>query len=279
MAVEKRPLGTEDNPDVMVAGNSVDVEVEPSRADQLREAVEILVTEENILVDDEIDEVAQAPVTDFNANLVEFIDKTDLGRLANDVISSIKGDKESRTDWEKTYVDGLKYLGMKFDETRSQPFEGSTGVIHPILAEAVTQFQAQAYKELLPPKGPVKTEIVGNRTPEIENQAERVQEFMNFYLMNVMEEYDPELDMLLFYLPLAGSAFKKVYYDTTMNRALCKFIAPEDLIVPYESTDLFSAERVTHVLNMSKNEIKKQQLSGFYADVELKGEKLLPRSR
>ena len=272
MAVEKRPLGTEDNPDVMVAGNSVDVEVEPSRADQLREAVEILVTEENILVDDEIDEVAQAPVTDFNANLVQFIDKADLGRLANDVISSIKGDKESRTDWEKTYVDGLKYLGMKFDETRSQPFEGSTGVIHPILAEAVTQFQAQAYKELLPPKGPVKTEIVGNRTPEIENQAERVQEFMNFYLMNVMEEYDPELDMLLFYLPLAGSAFKKVYYDTTMNRALCKFIAPEDLIVPYESTDLFSAERVTHVLNMSKNEIKKQQLSGFYADVELKGE-------
>jgi|TARA_X000001388_G_scaffold18058_1_gene11306 hypothetical protein len=272
MAIEKVGLGTESNPDVMVQGNSLEVEVEPSRADQVREAIEILVTEEEVLVDDEINETDAGPITAFDANLVDSVDKADLGRLANDVISSIKGDKESRSEWEKTYVDGLKYLGMKFDDTRSQPFEGSTGVIHPILAEAVTQFQAQAYKELLPPKGPVKTEVVGNRTPEVENQAERVQEFMNFYLMNVMQEYDPELDMLLFYLPLAGSAFKKVYYDTTMNRALCKFIAPEDLIVPYESTDLFSAERVTHVLSMSKNEIKKQQLSGFYADIELKGD-------
>ena len=272
MAIEKVGLGTESNPDVMVQGNSLEVEVEPSRADQVREAIEILVTEEEVLVDDEINETDAGPITAFDANLVDSVDKADLGRLANDVISSIKGDKESRSEWEKTYVDGLKYLGMKFDDTRSQPFEGSTGVIHPILAEAVTQFQAQAYEELLPPKGPVKTEVVGNRTPEVENQAERVQEFMNFYLMNVMQEYDPELDMLLFYLPLAGSAFKKVYYDTTMNRALCKFIAPEDLIVPYESTDLFSAERVTHVLSMSKNEIKKQQLSGFYADIELKGD-------
>jgi len=144
-------------------------------------------------------------------------------------------------------------------------------VIHPILAEAVTQFQAQAYKELLPAKGPVKTEIVGMRTVEVEQQAERVGNFMNFYIMNVMEEFDPELDMLLFYLPLAGSAFKKVYYDTVLNRAVSKFIAPEDLIVPYEAPDMFSAERVTHVLSMSKNEIRKLQLNGFYADIELKG--------
>ncbi len=172
---------------------------------------------------------------------------------------------------KETYVDGLKYLGMHFDETRSNPFQGSSGVIHPILAEAVTQFQAQAYKEMLPAKGPVKTEIVGARSPEVESQADRVQEFMNFYILNVMQEYDPELDMLLFYLPLAGSAFKKVYFDTAVGRAMSKFIEPQDLVVPYEATDLFSAERVTHVLRMSKNEIRKQQLAGFYADIELAG--------
>tara|TARA_R110000851_G_scaffold149763_3_gene290440 strand:+ start:1 stop:2157 length:2157 start_codon:yes stop_codon:yes gene_type:complete len=158
---------------------------------------------------------------------------------------------------------------MKFDEGRSQPFEGSSGVIHPILAEAVTQFQAQAYKEMLPAKGPVKTQIIGARTVATETQADRVQEFMNFYIMNVMKDYDPEMDMLLFYLPLAGSAFKKVYYDNVLNRAVSKFIAPEDLIVPYEASDLSSAERVTHAINMSHNEIKKQQLSGFYRDVDV----------
>ena len=165
---------------------------------------------------------------------------------------------------------------MKFDEARSEPFEGSSGVIHPILAEAVTQFQAQAYKEMLPAKGPVKTQLVGQRTAETEAQADRVQEFMNFYIMNVMQDYDPELDMLLFYLPLAGSAFKKIYYDNVLNRAVSKFVSPEDLIVPYEASDISSAERVTHAISMSRNEIKKQQLSGFYADVEIKSESYDP---
>tara|TARA_A100001515_G_scaffold108989_1_gene89903 strand:+ start:1 stop:2157 length:2157 start_codon:yes stop_codon:yes gene_type:complete len=165
---------------------------------------------------------------------------------------------------------------MKFDESRSQPFEGSSGVVHPILAEAVTQFQAQSYKEMLPAKGPVKTEIIGARTVETENQAERVQEFMNYYIMNVMDEYDPELDQLLFYLPLAGSAFKKIYYDQSLNRAVSKFVPPEDLIVPYEATDISSAERITHVISMSTNEIKKQQLAGFYADVDIKSESYNP---
>lgn len=272
MAIEKRELGTQDNPDIMPMGNAVEVTPEPSRADQIREAAEILVTEEDILVDDEID----APVdmetgVPFDANLAEFLMDSDLMRLSKDVLSSIEADKESRAEWEKTYVDGLKYLGMKFDESRSSPFQGSTGVIHPILAEAVTQFQAQAYKEMLPAKGPVKTEVIGARTPEVEAQASRVEEFMNFYIMNVMQEFDPELDMMLFYLPLAGSAFKKVYYDTAMNKAMSKFIQPQDLVVPYEATDIFTAERVTHVLQMSKNEIRKQQLSGFYRDVELTG--------
>ena len=129
---------------------------------------------------------------------------------------------------------------------------------------------------MLPAKGPVKTEIIGARTVETENQAERVQEFMNYYIMKVMDEYDPELDQLLFYLPLAGSAFKKIYYDQSLNRAVSKFVPPEDLIVPYEATDISSAERITHVISMSTNEIKKQQLAGFYADVDIKSESYNP---
>ena len=272
MATE-RILGTEDDPDILPLSRAVDVTPEPSREDDIRNAANILVDEEKILIDEEIDapEIEEESFP-FDANLAEILEESDLRILAGDVLASIRADKESRSEWEKTYVDGLKYLGMKFDETRSQPFEGSSGVIHPILAEAVTQFQAQAYKELLPAKGPVKTEIMGNRGIEVEMQAERIQDFMNFYIMNVMKEYDPELDMLLFYLPLAGSAFKKVYFDNALNRAASKFIAPEDLIVPYESADIFSAERVTHVITMSKNEIRKQQLSGFYKDIELKGD-------
>jgi hypothetical protein len=205
----------------------------------------------------------------FDANLVDFINQNTLEKISNDLLDSIQSDKESRSEWEKTYTDGLKYLGMKFDDTRSQPFEGSSGVVHPILAEAVTQFQAQAYKEMLPAKGPVKTEIVGARTIQTEDQAERVQEFMNYYIMNEMDEYDPELDQMLFYLPLAGSCFKKVYFDFVLNRAVAKFIAPEDLIVPYEATDISSAERITHSISMSANEIKKQQVTGFYANVDI----------
>jgi len=277
MAIEKQQLGTQDNPDINVGGNAIEVFPEPTRQDQIREAAEILVTEEEILVGDEIDaEEPQAEQAAFDANLVDFVDESELKSLSGDILSSIRHDKESRSEWEKTYIEGLKYLGMKFDEARSEPFEGSSGVIHPILAEAVTQFQAQAYKEMLPAKGPVKTQLVGQRTAETEAQADRVQEFMNFYIMNVMQDYDPELDMLLFYLPLAGSAFKKIYYDNVLNRAVSKFVSPEDLIVPYEASDISSAERVTHAISMSRNEIKKQQLSGFYADVEIKSESYDP---
>ena len=270
MAVDKK-LGTEMDPNVREIGRSIRVPLEPSRGEQIRSAAEILVNEENLLIDDEIIQ-PQQPQMSFDANLVDFIDDSVLQKISNDLLSSIKGDKQSRSEWEKTYTDGLQYLGMKFDESRSQPFEGSSGVVHPILAEAVTQFQAQAYKEMLPAKGPVKTEIIGARTIETENQAERVQEFMNYYIMNVMEEYDPELDQMLFYLPLAGSAFKKVYFDYVLSRAVSKFVPPEDLIVPYEASDLSSAERVTHAISMSLNEIKKQQLSGFYADVDVGSE-------
>ena len=267
MAVDKM-LGTENDPDIMEQGSAVTVEQETTREELISDAAQILVNENEVLVGDELVEQPM-PQMDFNSNLVEFISEDVAKKLASDLTSSIKGDKQSRSEWEKTYKEGLEYLGMKFDEQRSQPFEGSSGVVHPILAEAVTQFQAQAYKEMLPAKGPVKTEILGARTIETENQAERVQEFMNYYIMNVMKEYDPELDMLLFYLPLAGSAFKKVYFDFVTNKAVSKFIPPEDLIVPYEASDISSAERITHVINMSLNEVKKQQLTGFYANVDM----------
>jgi len=270
MAIDKQ-LGTEDNPDVRVQGSAVEIPLDTTREDQIREAAEILVENENLFIDEEI-QGTQPQEMDFNSNLVDFLGEDILQSISNDLLSSIKSDKQSRSEWEKTYTDGLKYLGMKFDDSRSQPFEGSSGVVHPILAEAATQFQAQAYKEMLPAKGPVKTEIVGARTVETENQAERVQEFMNYYIMNVMEEYDPELDQMLFYLPLAGSTFKKVYFDFVLNRAVSKFIPPEDLIVPYEAPDISSAERITHAISMSANEIKKQQLSGFYANVDIGSE-------
>ena len=266
MAIDK--LGTNEDPDIKVQGSSVEIVPDTTRDEQIAAAAQILVDDEEILLDQEIQQEL-APQMSFDANLVDFIDEITLEKIASDLLSSIRSDKQSRSEWEKTYTDGLKYLGMKFDETRSQPFEGSSGVVHPILAEAVTQFQAQAYKEMLPAKGPVKTEIVGARTIETENQAERVQEFMNYYIMNKMDEYDPELDQMLFYLPLAGSCFKKVYFDFVLNRAVSKFIAPEDLIVPYEAADMSSAERITHSITMSANEIKKQQVSGFYANVDI----------
>ena len=267
MAIEKS-LGTENDPDIFDQNRSIEVIPEQSRQDQISDAAQILVNEEEVLITDEMEQEPM-PAIEFDSNLVDYIDEDTLETISSDLLSSIKSDKQSRSEWEKTYTDGLQYLGMKFDDARSQPFEGSSGVIHPILAEAVTQFQAQAYKEMLPAKGPVKTEIIGARTIETENQAERVQEFMNYYIMNVMQEYDPELDMLLFYLPLAGSAFKKVYFDFVTNKAVSKFIPPEDLIVPYEASDMSSAERITHAISMSLNEIKKQQITGFYADVEI----------
>jgi len=158
---------------------------------------------------------------------------------------------------------------MKFDIERSDPFDCASGVIHPLLGEAVTSFQAQAYKELLPANGPVKTQVVGEYNSVVEEQAQRVKEFMNYQITHVMEEYDAELDQLLFYLPLAGSAFKKVYYDEVLGRAVSKFVAPEDLIVPYYTTDLESCPRITNIIKMPENEVRKLQAQGFYRNVNI----------
>jgi len=210
------------------------------------------------------------PIDDgFGSNLAEFLDDNQLNTISIELIAGIEKDKSSREDWEKTYTDGLKYLGMKFDQERSEPFAGASGVIHPLLGEAVTNFQAQAYKELLPSGGPVKTQVVGKYDSIVEEQAQRVADFMNYQIVHVMEEFDEELDQMLFYLPLAGSAFKKIYYDESLGRAVSKFIAPEDLIVPYFSTDLETCPRITNVVKMPENELKKLQAIGFYKKVDV----------
>jgi hypothetical protein len=214
------------------------------------------------------EEVTEEPEQDFYANIAETIDDKALSQLASDLISEYQSDKESRKEWEDTYTNGLDLLGFKYKST-TQPFKGASNVTHPLLSEAVTQFQAQAYKELLPSDGPVKTRIVGLQNETVEAQAERVKDFMNYQIMEKMEEYTPEFDQLLFYLPLAGSAFKKIYYDALLERAVSKFIPAEDLVVPYFATDLKDAPRITHVLKQSENDLLKKMATGFYKEVEL----------
>jgi hypothetical protein len=206
--------------------------------------------------------------TEFGANLAEVIDEQELGRLGSELYQDTQSYKDSRADWEKAYTQGLDLLGFKY-ESRTEPFQGASSATHPVLAEAVTQFQALAYKELLPAEGPVRTQVIGLDTPEIQDQADRVSEFMNYQIMDIMKEYEPEFDQMLFYLPLSGSTFKKVYYDETLGRAVSKFIQAQDIIVPYTANSIDDAESVVHVIKISENELRKQQVSGFYRDIEL----------
>jgi len=203
---------------------------------------------------------------DFYMNLAEEMPDGELGRIANELLAEFDANKSSRQEWEDAYANGLELLGFSYEE-RAQPFRGASGVTHPLLAEAATQFQAQAFNELLPASGPVRTTILGAETREKQQQAQRVRHFMNYYITNVMEEYTPELDQMLFYLPLAGSTFKKVYYDETLGRAVSKFIAAEHLVVPYETSDLETCPNITQVLRMSLNDLRKKQVSGFYLDI------------
>ena len=205
---------------------------------------------------------------DFAANLAESLSDEVMSKISNELRAQYEVDLTSRDEWEQAYIKGLDLLGFKY-VVRSQPFRGASSVSHPLLAEAVTQFQAGAYKELLPSGGPVKTAIVGEVTTEVEQQAERVKEFMNYQIMYKMKEYDPEMDQLLFHLPLAGSAFKKVYYDGNMGRPCSKFIPSEDLVVNYGATDLNDAERITHQIKISPNDLKRQMLSGFYREMDV----------
>jgi hypothetical protein len=234
--------------------------VELPAEDMLPEGVEMAGMEEMIEV--------QAAMYDHSANLAEILDDSVLGSLSSDLQDKIEDDKESREDWEEAISKGLKLLGVNYEE-RNEPFLGASGVHHPLLSEAVTQFQAQAYKEMLPAGGPVKTQVIGAPTQVTEDQAQRVKDFMNYQITEIMDEYDPDTDQMLFYLPLTGSTFKKVYFDAGKQRAVSKFVPAEDLIVPYSASDLNTAERVTHVVRMTENELRKLQVAGVYRDVDL----------
>ena len=205
---------------------------------------------------------------DHYTNLAEILNEDVLMELGSKLADDYSDYKNSRSDWEQTYTKGLDLLGFKYTE-RTQPFRGASGATHPVLAEAVTQFQAQAYKELLPADGPVRTQILGVVTKEKEDQSVRVKDFMNYQIMDRMKEYESEFDQMLFYLPLAGSTFKKVYYDELLGRAVSKFVPADDLIVPYSATSLDDAESIMHVIKISENELRKQQVVGFYRDIEL----------
>ena len=254
LAIEGNPLeGLTGNPEVLeIIQNGEGIELEDGSME--------FTLEEGVL------EKQNVP---FDANLAEYMDDSALGALSSNLLAHIEEDKSSRQEWEQAYRRGLELLGVNNTE-RSEPFEGASGLTHPMLAESSTKFQAMAYKELLPPGGPVRTMIVGTQNAETEAQADRVKEFMNYQITCEMEEYDPETDQMLFYLPLSGSAFKKVYYDPTMGRPCARFVHAEKLIVPYNTTDLISASRIAQQFTMGGNDLRKLQLSGFYKDIDLK---------
>ncbi len=211
-----------------------------------------------------------SPVGDegFDSNLADFMDDDVLMELGNELVSAYNGDKESRADWEETYTKGLDQLGLKIEE-RTQPWAGACGVFHPMLSEAVIRFQSQSITEMFPAQGPVKTKIVGKITDDKEKQARRVQDYLNYLLTYEMSEYRTETEKMLFSLPLAGSAFRKVYFDPSLDRPSSIFVPAEDVVVNYGASDLETCERATHVMRKSSNAVRKMQVNGFYRDIEL----------
>ena len=265
MAIDKS-IDTKKMPQV-----EIDEDVEVAMPQEFQEGgeVDIQITDDGGA---EIDFDPQAAALEggqlHDANLAEFMEEDDLINVASELQESYNEYKSSRSDWEDGYIKGLDLLGFKY-ENRSEPFQGASGATHPVLAEAVTQFQALAYKELLPASGPVRTQIVGKVDAAREQQSQRVKDFMNYQLMINMKEYEPEFDQMLFNLPLAGSTFKKVYFDAVLGRTVSKFVPAEDLVVPYSATSLEDAEAIIHVVKMSGNDLRKQQISGFYKDVDI----------
>jgi len=209
------------------------------------------------------------PEEDHNSNLALYLSDQELDEISIELMSSIEDYKTSREDWETQYTKGLDLLGFKHEE-RTRPFRGASAVTHPVLAEAAVQFQSQAYKELLPASGPVKTSIIGQANEQLEEQAQRVQDYMNYQITYVMKDYETETDQMLFYLPLAGSAFRKVFYDSSEEKARSQFVPAEDLVVPYGASYLDDAERVTHIIKMNEIELKKKQIFGMYRDIDVR---------
>jgi len=238
-------------------------------ADQMKQPTELQPNEDgSVDVNFGPENLQVGPDQGHFSNLAELLPDDVLDPLGSELYNNYTDYKTSRKDWERAYTSGLDLLGFKYDD-RTEPFKGASGATHPVLAEAVTQFQSLAYKELLPSGGPVRTQIIGLPTPPKEQQAGRVKDYMNWQIMDQMKEYEAEFDQMLFYLPLAGSAFKKVYYDDLLGRAVSKFVPADDLVVPYTATSLDDAEAVIHVLKISENDLRKQQVAGFYSDIEL----------
>ena len=238
-------------------------------ADELGKGpIEITEDDEGATIDFDPSKVSMPEEGDPFANLNDLLPEDVTDPIGNHLQNDYMEYKNSRAEWERAYITGLDLLGFKYNN-RTEPFQGASGATHPVLAEAVTQFQALAYKELLPADGPVRTQVMGASNPMKEMQAQRVKNFMNYQLMDQMKEYEPEFDQMLFYLPLSGSTFKKVYYDDLLGRAVSKFVPADDLIVPYTATSLEDAESVIHRIKISENELRKQQVTGFYSDIEL----------
>ena len=244
---------------------NTDLEIEQETGSLPEDVGTVLDEDENVIAGEDLPEVAEES---FYTNLATILDDQTLSKIGSDLVSDYEQDKRSRQEWVDSYVKGLDLLGFKY-ESPSRPFLGAAGVTHPLLAESATQFQAQAIKELLPSDGPVRTEVIGAQTDQKVDQASRVKDYMNYMIMNKMEEYTPDMDQMLFILPLTGSTFKKVYFDPVMNRACAKFIKAEDLVVPYNATDLSDASRISQIVQTSENDLRKLQVSGFYRDIDL----------
>ena len=265
MADIEKGLPTEVRTEIKVPGEDIEVKEET----QEKGPIEVTPEEDGGATIDFEPGSINIPGTESHFdNLADLLPDDVLGPLGSELKADYMDYKMSRKDWEKSYTDGLDLLGFKY-ENRTEPFQGASGATHPVLAEAVTQFQATAYKELLPSDGPVRTQVLGDATPPKQQQAQRVKDFMNYQIMDQMKEYEPEFDSMLFHLPLAGSTFKKVYYDDLLGRAVSKFIPADDLIVPYTANSLEEAESIIHVIKISENDLRKQQVGGFYSDIDL----------
>ena len=260
MAIEKQI-----NPNSLnIEKNNTEVEVEVLNP----EAVSISTEEEGMIIDFGQGEQEGEEIRDHNENVAEFLEEGELDKLGQDLVNDFNSDRQSRSDWARAYVKGLDLLGLKIEE-RTQPWAGASGVFHPMMTEAVIRFQAHAMAELFPPSGPVRTKIVGKMSSEKAEQASRVEDEMNYLLTEEMTEYRDETEQLLFKLPLAGSAFKKVYYDPIMERPCAMFVPAEDFVVSYGAADLMTASRYTHVMKKDSNEIVQLQVNKFYRDIDL----------
>ena len=261
MAIERRPATPVDG--LIEQDTEEDIQISIENPD----SVAIATDDGGMIIDFDPDAMPIGDA-DFNSNLADFMDEDKLRELGNDLISSFNGDKESRSEWEETYTKGLDQLGLKIEE-RTTPWAGACGVFHPMLSEAVIRFQSQAITEIFPAQGPVRTKIVGKITSDKEKQSQRVQDYLNYLLTHEMSEYRTETEKMLFSLPLAGSAFRKVYFDPSLDRPSSIFVPAEDVVVNYGASDLETCQRATHVMRKSSNEVRKMQVNGFYKDIEL----------